>query len=81
MSTSTLPPKRNRAPVHDVLRAAETPLTVAEIAAAASCSTITVRRHLTKLIKQGQAANAGIRPRTNQNGRPRAGRGEFLYTA
>lgn len=81
MTTTELAPKRNRAPVLDVLHASTEPLTVTEIAEAAGCATITVRRHLDKLLADGKAINIGVRPRTTSQGRPRAGRGEFLYIA
>jgi hypothetical protein len=66
--------------VLDVLRTAENPLTVPEIAAAAQCSRITVRRHLDSLRRAGRVCLAGKRPRLDPEGNRLPSRRENEYT-
>lgn len=76
-------PKRfaSRLPtVLEVLRTAEKPLTVPEIADAAQCSLITVRRHLDSLRRAGRVCVAGKRSRLNPEGKALPSRRENEYT-
>lgn len=76
-------PKRfaSRLPtVLEVLRTAENPLTVPEIAEAARCSRITVRRHLADLRRTGRVCLAGRRPRLDSEGNKLPSRRENEYT-
>lgn len=75
-------PKRfaSRLPtVLDVLQRAENPLTVPEIAEAAQCSRITVRRHLDSLRRAGHVCLAGKRARLDPEGKRLPSRRENEY--
>jgi DNA-binding transcriptional ArsR family regulator len=65
--------------VLEVLKTAENPLTVHEIAAAARCSRITVRRHLDSLRRTGHVCLAGKRPRLDSEGKRLPSRRENEY--
>lgn len=53
---------------------------MSEIAAAAPCAPITVRRQLKELVDDGRVRRPGTLPRLTPDGRRRPGRGHFVYT-
>lgn len=68
--------------VLDILRTSTEPLTVREIAEAAACARVTVRRHITNLRDAGTVALVGVRPRQGGDGRrlPSRGYNEYALT-
>jgi biotin operon repressor len=67
--------------VLEVLKTAENPLTVRQIAEAARCSRITVRRHIDSLRRAGRVCLAGKRARLDADGNALPSRRENEYTA
>lgn len=64
-----------------VLQTAENPLTVRQIAEAAQCSRITVRRHIDSLRRAGHVCLAGKRARLDPEGNALPSRRENEYSA